>query len=239
MAKRLSVVIPAYNEAQLIGACLDALARQKDDIFEVIVVDNNSTDDTAEVARRHYPGARVVRELRQGISAARTRGFNEAKGEIIGRIDADTVVSPGWARAMAEAFEQEDTVGVAGCIGFTGLTRGGRPIKLIVWLYELRMRLYKWQGTHSQLMIGCNMGIRRSAWQKIADEADVDPLYHEDLALSLIIARHGVVRYDRRPMVAVPLVRYLSVRKMRDYLRRDKLTVAKFSPAAHERSDEV
>lgn len=94
MKKRpaVSVVIPAYNEERYLAACLTSLQKQTLKNFETIVVDNNSTDKTAEIARRF--GAKVVKELKQGIIPARERGFREAKAEIIARTDADTIVAP-------------------------------------------------------------------------------------------------------------------------------------------------
>ena len=70
---RFSVVVPAYNEAAYIGRALDSLQHQDfDGTYEIIVVDNNSTDSTADVAARY--GVRVVSEPQQGVCAARQRG---------------------------------------------------------------------------------------------------------------------------------------------------------------------
>src|SRR5579885_2506952 len=92
---RISLVIPAHNEESHLAACLDAVAAQTVRPFEVIVVDNNSSDATAEVARS-YSFVRVVREPRQGLAFARDAGFDAARGELIGRIDADTLLPPNW-----------------------------------------------------------------------------------------------------------------------------------------------
>src|SRR5689334_1513313 len=72
---KLSVVIPAYNEEKYIGACLDELITTAgSDIYEIIVVDNASTDRTAAVARK-YKGVKVVREDRKGLTRARQAGL--------------------------------------------------------------------------------------------------------------------------------------------------------------------
>src|SRR5688500_17107775 len=92
---RASVVIPVYNEADSLDLCLSAIAAQTTQPFEVIVVDNNSTDTTAEIAAS-YPFVRLVYESRQGVVHARNTGFNLAQGDIIARIDADTVIESGW-----------------------------------------------------------------------------------------------------------------------------------------------
>ena len=109
----LSVVIPAYNEEAYLPAALGSLQRQSvPGGFEVIVVDNASTDGTAAVAARH--GARVVREEAAGVCAARQRGTEEARGSIVVSTDADTVHPAGWLGRLAGHFAAEDVVAVAG-----------------------------------------------------------------------------------------------------------------------------
>jgi len=91
----ISIVIPAYNEEENIRCCLEGLVAQKtDQEFEVIVVDNVSTDKTSGVARTFVDkiNLRVVEEHTKGRGAARCRGFSEATGETILSTDADCVV---------------------------------------------------------------------------------------------------------------------------------------------------
>ena len=115
---RLSVVIPAYNEEAYLPATLDSLQRQQvPGGFEIIVVDNASTDRTAEVAARL--GARVVWEERTGVCAARQRGTEEARGSIVVSTDADTVHPAGWLARLAARFDADDVVAVAGPCRYT------------------------------------------------------------------------------------------------------------------------
>ncbi len=94
---RLSVIIPALNEEQSIGAVLDALPQ--DLVTEVIVVDNGSTDRTAEVAAGH--GARVVSEPRRGYGAACLAGLAAMREpEIVAFLDADLSDDPGLLREL-------------------------------------------------------------------------------------------------------------------------------------------
>ncbi|SDT08374.1 Glycosyl transferase family 2 [Friedmanniella luteola] len=110
---RLTVVVPAFDEEAYLPATLASLARQQvPGGFEVVVVDNASTDGTAEVATRH--GARVVREEAPGVCAARQRGTEEARGAIVVSTDADTVHPDGWLARLAARFDDEDVVAVAG-----------------------------------------------------------------------------------------------------------------------------
>ena len=83
---RVTIVIPVHNEADMIGPCLDAVLGQRVAADEVIVVDNNSTDATAERLSAYEGRIRVVHEARQGVQFARTAGFDAASGDVIGRI---------------------------------------------------------------------------------------------------------------------------------------------------------
>jgi len=111
---RFSVVVPAYNEAAYLGRALDSLQHQDyDGTYEIIVVDNNSTDNTAAVAARY--GVRVVNEAQQGVCAARQRGVDCARGEIIISTDADTTQPSDWLRTIDARFAaSKQIVAVAG-----------------------------------------------------------------------------------------------------------------------------
>lgn len=104
---KVSVVIPARNEEKYIGKCLQSLLEQEEKADEIIVVDNNSSDKTAEIAKSY--GARVIKEKTQGITYARTLGFNSAKFEIIARVDADTTVPKDWILRIKKDFEDNNT----------------------------------------------------------------------------------------------------------------------------------
>lgn len=81
---KVSVVIPCYNEEKNIGKVINSIPKG---VFEIIVVDNNSTDKTSEIARKM--GAKVVREERKGYGFALKKGIKEAKGDIIVTLDGD------------------------------------------------------------------------------------------------------------------------------------------------------
>lgn len=109
----LSVIIPAYNAAEVIAEQLSALAEQ--DFaggWEVVVADNRSTDATAEIARGfadRLPGLRVIAaDARQGRSYARNIGAGRARGQYLLFTDADDVVAPGWLEACARAAASHD-----------------------------------------------------------------------------------------------------------------------------------
>src|SRR5476651_2420897 len=103
---RVSVVIPVYNEGKYLAACLDSLMAQKVKADEIIIVDNNSTDDSVEIAKR-YP-VKVIHEKTQGITPARNSGFNETKYEIIARTDGDTILPVNWIKRIKKTFENSE-----------------------------------------------------------------------------------------------------------------------------------
>ncbi|MEM3434253.1 MAG: glycosyltransferase [Candidatus Methanomethyliaceae archaeon] len=107
--KPLSVVICTFNRAYLLDRALASLSAQSArGQFEVIVVNNNSTDETPEIVHRWMSSIDInlVDESSQGLSYARNRGIREAKGEIIAFIDDDVVVIPNWASSILEIFQQ-------------------------------------------------------------------------------------------------------------------------------------
>jgi glycosyltransferase involved in cell wall biosynthesis len=110
----ISVVVPVRNAETTIGDCLASIVRAgyPVDRREVVVVDNASTDRTAEIIRR-YP-VRYIYEGRLGRSAARNRGIQESRGEIIAFIDSDCVASTLWLRELAAGFTDDEVFGVAG-----------------------------------------------------------------------------------------------------------------------------
>ena len=108
----VTVVIPAFNAASTIHACLDALRHQTHYPDEIIVVDDGSTDDTAHIAS-HF-GAKVVSQENRGPAAARNTGVSNANGEIVLFTDADCAPSIDWVECMIRPFED---VGISGAKG--------------------------------------------------------------------------------------------------------------------------
>lgn len=106
----VSVVLCTYNRADLLPGCLESLAAQTADkgAFEIIVVDNNCTDATPEMAAsfaRREPNVRVVGEAAQGLSHARNRGWREARGVYVAYIDDDARAEPDWVQGALAVID--------------------------------------------------------------------------------------------------------------------------------------
>src|SRR6478735_1995007 len=111
---RFSVVVPCYNESAYIAETINSLRAQRfRGGWEIVVVDNNCTDDTAEIARGL--GARVVGEQRPGVCNTRQRGAAAGSGDIIVSADADTIYPTDWLANIDASFRADHrVVAVAG-----------------------------------------------------------------------------------------------------------------------------
>lgn len=115
----LSVVVCTYNRSDILGSCLQSLAAQnaERELFEVVVVDNNSTDRTFEIATsfaEQFRNFRVIGEPKQGLSNARNRGWLEARGDYVAYIDDDAIAYEGWVSAICDFVGRRPEVGVFG-----------------------------------------------------------------------------------------------------------------------------
>lgn len=192
--KRVSIVIPAHNEEHHLRACLDAIAIQSERPFEVIVVDNNSTDQTAHIADE-YPFVRLVREAKQGRVHARSTGFDKARGDILGRIDADIILPQNWVEHIADFYADpmhQDTAWTG-----AGYFYNVRLPRLVSFGYALMAFRFTSLLIGHYTLWGSNMAITRRQWQRISKEVCYRLDVHEDLDLSLHIAQAGyTITYD-------------------------------------------
>jgi cellulose synthase/poly-beta-1,6-N-acetylglucosamine synthase-like glycosyltransferase len=110
----ISVVVPAYNNQKTIGPCLDALLAQTapHDAYEVVVVDDGSADDTAQMAEER--GVRVIRQPNRGPGAARNMGAQHAAGDVIVFVDADSVPDKHFVEKLAAPFCDPEIAGASG-----------------------------------------------------------------------------------------------------------------------------
>lgn len=220
-----SVIIPALNEAETIGTQLEALARQDFDAgWEVVVVDNGSTDRTVEVCRSFSSSLplRVVTAERPGTSAARNRGATETAASLLLFCDADDQVSSGWVKAMVAALSEHDAVG--GAIE-NDLLNGDRP----TYMPRHPDRLPVVAGFLPR-SISANLAVRRSAFESIGGFAE-DYTYGSDdtefcwrlqlAGFSLGYAPDAVVHYRHRSTLRSVAVKAYKANQSRGRLFRD------------------
>ncbi len=187
---KLSLIIPVFNEELYLKRCLDSIAAQTDMPDEVIVVDNNCTDKSMEIAGK-YPFLTVIHEPRQHQSFAQAAGFNKAKGEILGRIDGDSILPPDWVAKMKQAFVSSP--------GLVAITGGADP-------YDVPMKSMGSAIFHGYIYIagliaghrllwGANCAITNDGWQKIKDSVLLRPDIWEDYDMAFCLDQYGKVGY--------------------------------------------
>jgi glycosyltransferase involved in cell wall biosynthesis len=191
---KISLVIPVYNEAEQLGACLQAIARQTVMPYEVIVVDNNSTDGTAAVAAA-YDFVTLLHEPRQGVVHARTRGFDAAHGDIIGRIDGDSLLPADWVASVRAVFANRKVDAISGAAFYYNVAAA--PLFNAIDLF-FRRRL-SWQLKDRVYLWGANMAIRRKAWQRVRPALCNRAGLHEDYDIAIHLQElGGLVTFDER-----------------------------------------
>lgn len=116
-----SIVVCTHNRADLLTDCVDSLLKQTIDKsrFEIIIVDNNSTDNTEEIAQRfskNHNNIKYFKETITGYSAPRNCGWKNATGNIVAYIDDDEIASPDWLKSIEKAFQMEEKPDIIGGI---------------------------------------------------------------------------------------------------------------------------
>jgi len=167
---KVSVVVCAYNAESTMAACLDSLQQLRYPAYEVVVIDDGSTDRTGWIADQ-YEGVHVVHQENLGLSAARNVGIAASTGEIIAFTDSDCVVDPDWLHYLVATFlssgqpavggpnlaPPEDSL-VATCVAASP----GGPLHVLL------------NDEEAEHIPGCNMAFRREVLEEIGG---FDPIY--------------------------------------------------------------
>lgn len=193
--KTISLVIPAYNEEKYIGACLEHAIRNKPaNLTEIVVIDNASTDGTAKLAAS-FPGVRVVREEKKGLTSARECGLKSATGDILAYVDADTRIPAGWfERINAEFAADPKLVCLSGPYDYYDLT-GFNRFAVCVWWNILAMPLYWIAGF---MVVGGNFAALRESLVKIGGFDTSIAFYGEDTNIARRLHGQGKVKFSLR-----------------------------------------
>jgi len=196
---RLSIVVPAYNEQDYLRACLEQIMAEvrrcaDPDQVEVLVVDNASVDATAEVARS-IPGVRLVHEPIKGLTRARQTGMEAATGELIGYVDADTRMPPGWIARVLRTFERyPGVVCISGPYIYYDAARWQRAMVRLYWVL-LASPAY-WMTRY--MVVGGNFAARRSALEQIGGFDTAIAFYGEDTNIARRLHAAGKVKFSLR-----------------------------------------
>ena len=211
----LSVIVVAWNVAELTEACIRSVLRENADVdLEVILVDNASTDGVSERIRRVYPEVRVLRnEQNVGFPAANNQALPSAGGKYVLFLNPDTEVRGGALKRCVDRLERDATIGVVGCRlelsdGSTQLEGGRRAYRLqhlaaeVLYLHMLFPKS-RWAGDHRmswwdhrgerevEAVSGAFLMTRKSVADAIGGLPEDLFMYHEDLAYCLRARRAG------------------------------------------------
>lgn len=177
----ISIVIPAYNEEAVIADCLDSVYNQTlpNREYEVVVVNNCSTDKTEQIARSS--GVRIINEPKKGYVCALRTGCAAALGEIIAVTDADTIVPKDWAEKICHSFRQDPQIIAVG--GGTILKPGFLFAKLAETFLNITSPLLGY-------FVGYNFSVRRDIYEKSGGfRADMN--LNADTEFSLRLRKYG------------------------------------------------
>ena len=186
----LSLVIPVFNEEAYLADCLDAIAAQSVPADEVIVVDNNSTDATAQIAKK-YSFVTLISEERQHQAFAQKTGFDYALGDILGRIDGDTILPVDWVKRVKAEFGADPNL--------EALDGGPDPYdvsskSIAVAIFKAYHALAgKIAGT--KMLWGANTALRAKTWRRISDKVLLRDDIWEDYDVALLIGGKDSIKF--------------------------------------------
>ena len=199
--ERVSIVIPVRDDYDYLERCLDALAMQTYAPFEIIVVDNDSSDRSSALAASR--GAFVVRESEVGNPAASATGYDATSGDIIARLDADSIPGVTWVASVCDAFAQHTHA--------AAITGGGMLMDDDGTPHRRGSRFY--MGAYFRLvglalghppLFGSALAMRRAAWIEVRhDVCRHDQRVHDDMDLSIHLGPERPIVMDRTLSVPV------------------------------------
>ncbi len=188
----ISIVIPALNEEQLLPACLQSLKEQNwRGEYEIIVVDNGSSDRTAEVAAEE--GARVISCPKKGVAYARQAGAEAAGGDIVVQVDADTIYPADWLGKINDNFTKDKMA-----IGFAGRYIYMNPAR---WApLETAYRKFLNQAGivvlgYPAAVSGANFAFKKAFFLQ-SKGYDAKALYPDQWGIARNLSKYGKIRYD-------------------------------------------
>ena len=200
----ISVVVPAHNEEKRIGQLLKSLANQKAGFpFEVIVVDNASSDRTATIARE--TGVRVLFEKQKGYSYPVIRGCAATRGEIICLTDADVRAPNDWLKKIKRAYEENpDAAGIGGIFYYYDRSEFLNFLLRAAYTISPKLIIAEMNGT--------NMSFRKTAYEKVGGFA-----YGVNLSSETLLARK--LRATGRILIKKDIMVYTSARRFASFGR--------------------
>lgn len=197
---KLSFVIPAYNEEKTIGKCIESIFREIDSLslrseVEVLVVNNASTDKTAEVVK-NFSDVNLVHEPQKGLSCARACGFENSSGDLVANIDADNCLPAGWLSLVLQEYKNNgNLVCLSGPLKYVGLTHLDRFLVTIFYYVAYFFYLFNNFLKIGSMVQGGNYVVKREAILKMGGYDRTVKFYGEDIDLARRLIKFGQVKF--------------------------------------------
>ncbi len=192
---QISLLICAYNEEKYIKDCLDfAIKNSGNLLYEIIVVNNASTDKTVEIVssfKKH--NVKLVTENEKGLTRARQRAFMESRGDILAFIDADTRMNKGWCEKIIHEYDKiPGLVCLSGPYDYYDLNKLHRFFVKAYW-HLLAVPTYLFIG---YMAVGGNFVIKKETLQKMKGFDKTIEFYGEDTDIARRASKFGKVKFD-------------------------------------------
>lgn len=160
-APKVSVIIPAYNQALYLDASIQSVRAQTFHDYEIVIVNDGSTDDTASIAQQYGDGVRYLYQENRGLAGARNTGICEARGELVALLDADDLWLPNYLEKMAALADQYPQGAVFYCAARC-MDQEGRDLSQSVGYFPIEPAdLYR-KTLRSNFIIPSTVTMRRS-----------------------------------------------------------------------------
>ena len=207
----ISVYIPAYNVARFLPRCIESLLSQTLPPAEILVIDDGSTDDSAEIAARYSAITLIRHERNRGLAAARNTAFGSARCELVASLDADCIAEPDWLANLAPQMQDREVAGVGGSLA------EGVQVSLADRWRSAHMP-QEWGAAwirNPRFLFGCNNLFRKAAVLEVGGYDETMRTNGEDCDLSRrLLAKGWQLIYD--PGARATHLRSDSVRSILD-----------------------
>ncbi len=196
----VSLVIVNWNGAAYIEKCINSLLKLDYENFEIIVVDNNSSDNSVEILRKQFPNLKIiVNNQNLGFARACNIGIKASNSTFIGLFNSDAIADPKWLRELSNALSKSDNAGAAaGPIYYYNQPAkiwfgGGKVDAFSGFFWHVDQNNFQFSDANEfDTFTGCAVLIKRSALEQIGLIDEDYFLYGEDVDLSISIRRLGL-----------------------------------------------
>lgn len=203
---KISIIIPAFNEELYIKECLLSIKKhQTDNLCEVIVVDNGSTDATSRIAQQ-FPFVTIISEPKKGASHARQKGLMHARGDLVAFLDADSQISKGWIQtAIDEFYNNKNLVALSGPCVYYDL-ENWYSVFISIYFNILLTPLSK---ITNSVVLGGNLVVKKDAIINIGGFDTTIAFYGDDTNIARRLQKVGGVAFKRKFFI------YTSARRLK------------------------